>query len=205
MDKMYSIKVKGIYTVKGHAVPVEYAAGWDAALDAVQAARAQTAGEAVACKHSEDGKHSQHYYDGDMCFHCNQSIETQEHAKAIVAQAAMEGVVETIALLEKHQKWINNLPIPTTGATHQMVNVIGKAIDLLRHTPPAQVPDAVALDAANYQWLLKNCIQEDENGYAVLHFETSRHLKTHSDICEWLDGDIDGARLASAPQPKGGE
>ncbi|QBJ80552.1 hypothetical protein DKK66_20115 (plasmid) [Aquitalea sp. USM4] len=40
---MYSVKVKGIHAVKGHAVPVEYAAGWDAALDAVQAARAQPA------------------------------------------------------------------------------------------------------------------------------------------------------------------
>lgn len=43
--KMYSVKVKGIHAVKGHAVPVEYAAGWDAALDAVQAARAQPAGQ----------------------------------------------------------------------------------------------------------------------------------------------------------------
>jgi hypothetical protein len=49
--------------------------------------------------------------------------------------------------------------------------------------------------AAQYRWLLENCIQEDENGWAVLHFETARHLKTHPQIVEWVDGDIENAML----------
>lgn len=38
---------------------------------------------------------------------------------------------EAVALLESHLKWINKLPVPTTGATHQMMNVVGKAIEAI--------------------------------------------------------------------------
>ena len=40
-------------------------------------------------------------------------------------------LAEAVALLEKHQKWLNKLPVPTAGATYQMMNVVGKAIDTL--------------------------------------------------------------------------
>lgn len=55
--------------------------------------------------------------------------DRQEHVES--AQVNEQLLSEVVALLESHQKWINKLPVPTTGATHQMMRVVGKAIDAL--------------------------------------------------------------------------
>ncbi len=34
-------------------------------------------------------------------------------------------------LLERHIKWLNNLPIPTQGCLYQMMNVLGEAQRIL--------------------------------------------------------------------------
>ncbi|KMJ53766.1 hypothetical protein ACG97_05820 [Vogesella sp. EB] len=55
------------------------------------------------------------------------SDQTQHGAQAVNQQLLME----VVTLLESHQKWINKLPVPTAGATHQMMHIVGKAIDML--------------------------------------------------------------------------
>lgn len=47
-------------------------------------------------------------------------------------------LLEVVELLKKHQKWINNLPVPTAGATHQMMNVVGAAISNLEAIAAAE-------------------------------------------------------------------
>ena len=54
-------------------------------------------------------------------------LERMEQAGPVNQQI----LAEAVALLESHQKWLNKLPVPTAGATYQMMNVVGKAIDTL--------------------------------------------------------------------------
>ena len=42
-----------------------------------------------------------------------------------------EDIEQIEILLEKHIKWLNNLPIPTQGCLHQMMNVVGEAQRIL--------------------------------------------------------------------------
>ena len=42
-----------------------------------------------------------------------------------------EDIEQIEKLLEKHIKWLNNLPIPTQGCLHQMMNVVGEAQSIL--------------------------------------------------------------------------
>ena len=37
-----------------------------------------------------------------------------------------EDIEQVEKLLERHIKWLNNLPTPTQGCLHQMMNVIGE-------------------------------------------------------------------------------
>ena len=65
------------------------------------------------------------------------SVNYAAIADRYASQVVQDGPVnrqllaETVALLERHQKWLNKLPVPTAGATYQMMNVVGKAIDTL--------------------------------------------------------------------------
>ena len=65
------------------------------------------------------------------------SVNYAAIADRYASQVAQDGPVnrqllaETVALLERHQKWLNKLPVPTAGATYQMMNLVGKAIDTL--------------------------------------------------------------------------
>lgn len=60
-----------------------------------------------------------------------QSEQRQLLAHAEAVQASQQILSEVVALLERNQKWLNRLPVPTTGATHQMMHVVGKAINIL--------------------------------------------------------------------------
>lgn len=42
-----------------------------------------------------------------------------------------EDIEQVEKLLERHIRWLNNLPIPTQGCLHQMMNVIGEAQRIL--------------------------------------------------------------------------
>ena len=42
-----------------------------------------------------------------------------------------EDIEQVEKLLERHIKWLNNLPTPTQGCLHQMMNVIGEAQRIL--------------------------------------------------------------------------
>lgn len=42
-----------------------------------------------------------------------------------------EDIEQVEKLLERHIKWLNNLPIPTQGCLHQMMNVVGEAQRIL--------------------------------------------------------------------------
>lgn len=47
-------------------------------------------------------------------------------------------LLDAVDLLKKHQLWINKLPVPTAGATHQMMNVVGKSIGILEAIAAAE-------------------------------------------------------------------
>ena len=55
------------------------------------------------------------------------SVNYAAIADRYASQVAQDGPVnrqllaETVALLERHQKWLNKLPVPTAGATYQMM------------------------------------------------------------------------------------
>lgn len=75
-------------------------------------------------------------------------------------------LAEVVTLLESHQKWLNKLPVPTTGAAHQMMNVVGKAIGILGGMKSAgAVPDGYALsaDAKRYH-ALREAVISAANG-----------------------------------------
>lgn len=64
---------------------------------------------------------------------CNEYFNNQQ--TQIVNQYAVDTTKEDIEqiekLLEKHIKWLSNLPIPTQGCLHQMMNVVGEAQRML--------------------------------------------------------------------------
>lgn len=65
------------------------------------------------------------------------------HPPAVAVPENQQMLAEVVALLESHQKWLNKLPVPTKGATHQMMHVVGKAISILGGMKSsAAVPDA---------------------------------------------------------------
>lgn len=126
--KMYSVKVKGIHAVKGHAVPVEYAAGWDAALDAVQAARAQPAATPSLSPHDQwlidqirtNAEFAREYV-----------RETHGTAQPAGEAAALD-VEMTFKLLRNHGM--------TTGCANLTIDILNNWL-AQRTAPPAQVPD----------------------------------------------------------------
>jgi hypothetical protein len=43
-----------------------------------------------------------------------------------------ENIDKIEKLLDRHQKWLNKLPVPTEGCLYQMMNVVGEAQKLLK-------------------------------------------------------------------------
>lgn len=68
-------------------------------------------------------------------------------------QVSQQLLAEAVALLERHQKWLNKLPVPTTGATHQMMHVVGKVIDTLSGMAEANSPRRMLQESEiNNEW-----------------------------------------------------
>jgi len=83
-----------------------------------------------------------------------------------------EAVAEAVQLLEQHQKWMNKLPVPTTGALHQMMHVVGKAQKLLAEVAQQPAPDGEA-------------VVDDELSHSIMKFilelATAFHNPRHED------------------------
>lgn len=58
----------------------------------------------------------------------------ERHKLELLKDTNMREDIEQVEkLLEKHIKWLNNLPIPTQGCLYQMMNVIGEAQRILNN------------------------------------------------------------------------
>lgn len=87
--------------------------------------------EAKAIAAAEQAQQGDHIGDTNKMVQAQPVPRDVLMALAVAVQANQQILSEVVALLERHQKWLNRLPVPTTGATHQMMHVVGKAIDIL--------------------------------------------------------------------------
>ncbi len=112
-------------------------------------------------------------------------LERMEQAGPVNQQI----LAEAVALLESHQKWLNKLPVPTAGATYQMMNVVGKAIDTLAGMG---VTEATSSPPG---WKLVPI--EPTSKMIVAGSETDPQFFEHAQF-------VYRAMLAAAPEPEGG-
>lgn len=108
-------------------------------------------------------------------------------------------IAEAAALLERHQKWLNKLPIPTTGCVFQMMHVVGKAQEILAAIPAASEPVAVP---EGWRELLKLCIGPINIAMATIGMHSG--AKSAPAAYEQCERALDGihAMLSAAPQPE---
>jgi hypothetical protein len=110
---------------------------------------------------------------------------------------------------EKPDEWKPLYAIPPAAPTVQPVGVCGNPRNACGLpcepcegkpdpewiTPPAQpvVSDQIVAKAAALDWLLANCVVEDEGGWMRLLFETNRQFKEHKpNPSAWLAQDLAG-------------